>query len=519
MAKKKFERTKPHMNIGTIGHVDHGKTSLLDRIRQSNVTKGEAGGITQHIGSYLYDNGKHQVAFLDTPGHKAFTEMRARGANMTDIVVLVVAADDGVMPQTEEAISHAKAAEVPIVVALNKVDMPNADVNKALGQLAERELVSSEWGGSTEIVKTSAITGEGIDDLVEHLEYIAELQQLKARTGGPATGWVIESEMTIGRGSVARLLIKEGQLKPSDTVVSGCSYGRVRTMQDVTGKSLKSAGPATPVEITGLNEVPVAGDRFYVVESIPKAAEIATEQQRQNREANLARQNQVTLENLFSEIAAGEIKELNVIIKADVQGSVDVLCNSITELNTSEVAVRVLHAAVGGVSESDVLLAQASGAIIIGFQVIADDRSRSLADKESVEIRHYNVIYQITDDIKLALEGMLTPSIEEKSLGRAEVRQIFRISRIGVVAGCYVTEGLINRSNKTRVVRDGIVIRDNNTIDSLRRIKNDVAEVRSGLECGIKLVGFNDLKTGDLIEAYELVEHSRTLESSAEGTK
>jgi len=504
--------------VAFLGHVDHGKTSLLDRIRQANVTKGEAGGITQHIGSYLYDDGKHRVAFLDTPGHKAFTEMRARGANMTDIVVLVVAADDGVMPQTEEAINHAKAAGVPIVVALNKMDLPNADVNKVLGQLAEKGLVSSEWGGNTEIVRTSATTGDGIDDLVEHLEYVAELQQLKARMEGPATGWVIESQMTTGQGAVARLLIKDGELKPGDIVVSGCSYGRVRTMRDVTGKATKKAGPATPVVITGLNEIPVAGDRFYVVESVPEAAEAAAEQQNQNRQVTLARSNQVTLDNLFSEIAAGDLKELNVIIKADVQGSVDVLRNSITELNTAEVAIRVLHAAVGGVTESDVLLAHASNAIIIGFQVIADERSRALAEKENVEIRLYSIIYKISDDIKLALEGMLAPRIEEKFLGRAEVRQIFRISRIGVVAGCYVTEGLITRSSQIKVVRDGIVVRDKNSIDSLRRVKDDASEVRSGLECGIKLVGFNDLKTGDIVEAYELVEHSRTLESTAKGT-
>lgn len=500
--------------VAFLGHVDHGKTSLLDRIRQASVTAGEAGGITQHIGSYLYNDGKHQVTFLDTPGHKAFTEMRARGANMTDIVVLVVAADDGVMPQTSEAISHAKAAGVPVVVALNKMDLPGADENKTLGQLAEKDLVTSEWGGDIEVVKTSATTGEGVEDLVEHLEYVAELQQLKARITGKATGWIIESQMSTSQGVIARLLVKEGVLNNHDVVVAGSSYGRIRTLTDATGAQLDTAGPATPVVITGMDIIPVAGERFFVVDSISRASEIASEQKAYEREKDLAQHNQITLDNLFSEIAAGEVRELNVVLKADVQGSVDVLRQAITELNTAEVAVRILHAAVGGISESDVLLAQASNAIIIGFQVIADEHSRLLAERKSVEIRLYNVIYKITDEIKLALEGMLAPSIEEKSLGRAVVRQIFRISRIGVIAGCYVTEGVISRSAKVRLIRDGVVIRDSNAIDSLRREKDDASEVRSGLECGIKLVGFDDVKVDDEIEAYELVEVTRTLESS-----
>jgi len=489
--------------VAFLGHVDHGKTSLLDQIRRASIAGSEAGGITQHIGSYLYDDGKRRVTFLDTPGHKAFTEMRARGANMTDIVVLVVAADDGVMPQTEEAINHARAADVPIVVALNKIDVPNADVNRALGQLAEKDLVSSEWGGDTEIVQTSAITGEGIEDLVEHLDYVAELHQLKSRPDGPAMGWVIESEMSTGRGTIARLLIKDGTLNLGDIVVTGCCYGRVRTIQDATGNSLKEAGPAMPVQITGLDEVPVAGDAFYVVKNVPRAAEIAAEQQSQKRETTLARRRQVTLENLFSEIAAGDIRELNVIVKADVQGSVDVLRKAITEMNTSEVAVRILHAAVGGISENDVVLAKASNGIIIGFQVVADEYAKALAEKDNVQIRLYRVIYKITDDIKQALEGMLTPDIEEKTLGRA----------IGVVAGCYVLSGVVNRSAKARVIRDSVVIRDNNDIETIRRIKDDTNEVRSGLECGIRLAGFDDIKVGDIIEAYEHIEISRTLES------
>lgn len=499
--------------VAFLGHVDHGKTSLLDRIRKSSVTSGEAGGITQHIGSYLYNDGKRQITFLDTPGHKAFTQMRARGANITDMVVLVVAADDGVMPQTEEAINHAKAADVPIVVALNKMDLPNVDENRVLGQLSEHELVPAEWGGDTEVVRTSAASGEGIEDLLDHLEYVAELRHLTAATDGPATGWVVEAEMTTKQGVVATLLVKDGTLKPGNFVVSGSSHGRVRSITDTAGASLTEAGPSTPVEITGLDEVPIAGDRFFVPGSISQAAEIAEEQRSRRREKALLHRRQITLENLFSEIAAGELKELNVIVRADVQGSVDVLRNTIMEMNTSEVAVRILHAAVGGITESDVLLAQVSNAIIIGFQVIADEHARSLAEREGVEIRLYRVIYQISEDMKKALEGMLKPRIEEKPLGRAEVRQIFRVSRVGVIAGCIVSEGKIQRSARLRVIRDSVVIRDNNPIESLRRVKDDVNEVRSGLECGIKLERFDDLKNGDVLEAYELVEISRTLDS------
>ncbi|MCK4629404.1 MAG: translation initiation factor IF-2, partial [Sedimentisphaerales bacterium] len=499
--------------VAFLGHVDHGKTSLLDHIRKASVTSGEAGGITQHIGSYLYNNGKRQITFLDTPGHKAFTQMRARGANITDVVVLVVAADDGVMPQTEEAINHAKAAGVPIVVALNKIDLPNMDINRVLGQLSEHELVPAEWGGDTEVVRTSAASGEGIEDLLDHLEYIAELKHLTAATDGPATGWVVEAEMTIQQGAVATLLVKSGTLKTGDIIVSGSSYGRARTITDATGATLTEAGPSTPVEVTGLNEVPIAGDRFFVPGSISQAAEIAEEQRNRRREKALLHRRQITLDNLFSEIAAGELKELNVIVRADVQGSVDVLRNTIMEMNTSEVAVRILHAAVGGITEGDVLLAQASNAIVIGFQVVADEHARNLAEREGVEIRLYRVIYQISEDMKKALEGMLKPRIEEKPLGRAEVRQVFRVSRVGAIAGCLVTEGKIQRSARLRVIRDSVVIRDNSPIESLRRVKDDVSEVRSGLECGVKLDGYDDLKNGDVLEAYELIEISRTLDS------
>jgi len=497
--------------VAFLGHVDHGKTSLLDRIRQANVVQGEAGGITQHIGSYLYDDGKRRVTFLDTPGHKAFTAMRARGANMTDIVVLVVAADDGVMPQTEEAINHAKAAGVPIVVALNKIDLPSTNEHKVLGELAAKDLVSSAWGGSTEVVRTSAVTGEGIEDLVEHLDYVAELHNLRAKSDGPATGWVIEAEMTTGQGVLARLLIKQGSLKPGDIVVSGKSCGKVRTVLDAQGRRLKEAGPSTPVEITGLDEVPRAGDRFFVVDGITRAAEIAQEQKNAEREKELSQRKQITLENLFQEISAGQVRELNVIVKADVQGSVDVLTRTLMELNTAEVAVRVLHASVGGITESDILLAEASNAVVIGFHVSMEEHARTLAETSGVEVRLYKIIYQISDDIRKALEGMLSPQEQEKVSGHAEVRNLFRISRLGVIAGCYVTDGSIKRSAQARLIRDGIVIRDTIAIESLRRNKDDVTEVRNGLECGIKLAEFDDLKTGDIIETFEIVRVGRTL--------
>ncbi len=505
--------------VAFLGHVDHGKTSLLDQIRKASVASGEAGGITQHIGSYLYDDGKRRVTFLDTPGHKAFTAMRARGANMTDIVVLVVAADDGVMPQTEEAISHAQAAGVPIVVALNKMDLPGVDENKILGQLAEKDLVSAEWGGETEVVKTSAITGEGITDLIEHLDYVAELRHLKSKASGAATGWVVEAEMTTGQGVVAHLLMKQGTLQAGDVVVSGSAYGRIRTIVDALGRDVSAAGPSMPIEVTGLDEVPIAGDRFFAVEDISRASVIADEQRSRKREKTLSQRRQVTLENLFTEIAAGELRELNVILKADVQGSVDVLRDSVTELNTSEVAVRVLHAAVGGITESDVVLAEASNAIIIGFQVVADEVARHLAETKGVEIRLYRVIYNVTEDIHQALEGMLRPEIEEKQLGRVEVRETFKVSRFGTIAGCYVTEGVIRRSSKIRLIRDSIAINDNMSIQSIRRVKEDITESRAGFECGIKLANFDDVKVGDIIEAYEMVEVSRKLEPMMEGAK
>lgn len=503
-------QTRPPV-VAFLGHVDHGKTSLMDRIRGAKVVSDEAGGITQHIGSYLYDDGARKVALLDTPGHKAFTAMRARGANMTDVAVLVVAADDGVMPQTEEAIAHLKAADVSIVVALNKVDIPGVDENRVLGQLAEKNLIPTSWGGDVEVVRTSAETGEGLDDLIEYLDYVSEVRNLKANPNGKCTGWVVEAEITHGQGVVASVLIKNGTINIGDVVVSGDCFGRVRSMVDGAGNTVTSALPSTPVAISGLEGVPQAGDRFFVVDDITIAKEAAGEHRAKLREKTLARRQQVTLENLFTEIQAGEVSEVNVILKGDVQGSVEVLSGTVLEMNTDEVAVRVLHSAVGGITESDVVLAEASNAIIIGFQVVADEYARKMAENRGVEIRLYKVIYQINDDLKQALEGMLKPRIEEKIVGRVEVREVFKVTRLGTIAGCYVTEGRIARKSKVRLIRENIIVRDNAELESLKRIKDDTNEVKSGLECGVKLKGFDDIKIGDIFEVYEEVEVTRTL--------
>ena len=503
--------------VTLLGHVDHGKTSLLDRIRSSHVVAGEAGGITQHIGAHRVSVGKNrQVVFLDTPGHEAFTAMRARGANMTDIVVLVVAADDGVMPQTEEAINHAKAAGVPVVVALNKIDLPGTDVNRILGQLAEKGLSPHEWGGDTEVVQTSATTGQGVDDLLEHLSYVAELEALKADAGVPASGAVIEAELDPGRGVVVRLLVERGTLKVADVVVAGAAYGRARALMDETGRQVDEAGPSTPIEVTGLNVVPAAGEKFYVTENMSQAKALAEESERMSRQVHLSRRPQVTLENFMGRLESGQAQELCVVLRADVQGSVDVLCQSLSELSVSEIKVTILQAMVGGISEGDVLLAEASGAIIIGFNVVASERARILADSSGVEIRLYRIIYEVIDDIKAALEHRLAPRIEEKVVGHAQVRQLFRVSRLGTVAGCYVNDGLISRTNRVRLIRDDVVINEGLGLESLKRVKDDAREVRSGLECGIKLGGFDDVKVDDVIEAYEQVEVARTLSSVAE---
>ncbi|MCK4999931.1 MAG: translation initiation factor IF-2, partial [Anaerohalosphaera sp.] len=469
------------------------------------------GGITQHIGASQVEWKGRLITFLDTPGHEAFTAMRARGANMTDVVVLVVAADDGLMPQTIEAIHHAKAAGVEIIVALNKIDLAGVDINRIYGQLAEHDLTPGEWGGDYEVVKTSAITGEGIDDLLEHLDYIAELKEFKADNSIPAMGWVIEARMTPTQGAVATVLIKEGQLNKGDTILASTGYGRVRTLKDSRGRSIKKATSSMAVEISGLNEVPQAGDKLFCVKDINIAKEAAEENKSMSRERSLAQRSQITLENLFSQIEAGNVKELNLILKADVQGSVDVLMKYLTDISTEKVKVNILHAAVGGVNEGDVVLAEASGAIIIGFSVAVDDRVKSIAEASGVDIRLYNIIYRITEDLKDAMLGMLEPEFEENQLGKLVVRNTFRHSRVGTIAGCYVTNGVIAKNGKVRLIRDGIVIRDNCSIDSLKHFKDDVREVKSGLECGVKIAGFDDIKVDDTLEAYEVVEMARKL--------
>ncbi len=511
LARRTPGQLQPRAPIVTfLGHVDHGKTSLLDRIRHARVAEGEEGGITQHVGAYRYDVGDRHVVFLDTPGHEAFTAMRARGANMTDVVVLVVAADDGVMPQTIEAINHAKAAKVPIIVALNKIDLPNANVQRALGQLAEHGLQPRGWGGQTEVVQTSAVTGEGMDDLVETLSLEAELLELRADPSVPASGYVIEAERDSSRGVAVALLVREGVLRVGDAVLCGGAYGRVRTIVDDLGRSLQEAGPATPVEVTGLDEVPDAGDRFYVMADLGQARQVANERRQKARTDALAVAPQASLESMLGRIQAGETSELRLIVKADVQGSLEALLGSLERLGTDEVKLQVLHSGVGGISEGDVLLAEASEAVILGFRVVPDARARVLAEQKVVEVRTYRVIYQLIEDLEQAVQGMVAPEMVEEVVGRAEVREVFRISRIGSVAGCYVTEGMISRSIRVRLIRDNVVVEDERELDSLRRFKDDVREVRAGLECGMKIAGFDDVKVGDVIEAYRTVEVTAT---------
>jgi translation initiation factor IF-2 len=496
-----------------LGHVDHGKTSLLDCIRKTRVTAGEAGGITQHISSYRYDNDEKNVhvVFLDTPGHEAFTAMRARGANMTDVVVLVVAADDGLMPQTIEAINHAKAAKVPIVVALNKIDVPNANIQRALGQLAEHDLTPREWGGNTEVIRTSAITGEGIDALVETLSLEAELLELKAEKDGPAAGYVIEAEIDPGFGVLTRILILDGTLKLGDILVAGKGVGRVRTLRDDLGKTIKEAGPATPVEVAGLSELPEAGDRFFVVPTLDEARNVAEQRQEYNRTKELAAVPTHSLEALMGQIEAGETKELSLILKADVQGTIEAITGSLKKLGNNEARVRILHTGVGGITTGDVTLAEASKAIIIGFNVVAAAGSRQLAEAKSVDIRLYRIIYDIIEDVRRVLEEGLAPEIREEVLGRAEIRQVFKVSRVGAIAGCYVTDGIARRNAKVRIIRDNVVLEDGRTLESLKRFKDDAREVRSGMECGLKIAGYDDLKEGDQLEFYQKIEVARTL--------
>ncbi|MCH8968004.1 MAG: translation initiation factor IF-2 [Planctomycetes bacterium] len=495
-----------------LGHVDHGKTSLLDAIRHSRVAAGEAGGITQHLGSYHLEKDGKAVTFLDTPGHEAFTAMRARGAQLTDVVVLVVAADDGVMPQTVEAINHARAADVPIVVALNKIDVPGVDLNKIYGQLAEHDLAPTEWGGSTDVIKTSATEGTGIDELVEHLATLSELLELKADPTLRACGRVIEARLKPSVGPTARVLIQDGTLRKGDFIVCGPAFGKVRSLSDDQGRVLEEAGPSIPVEIAGLSVVPSAGDELFAVESLKRAEHIAEEAKAQRRRDSLSKIDKPkTLEDLLGRSGAGAVSELHVIVRADTQGSVDVLAKTLSEFPSDEVKLNLLHMGVGGVIESDVLLAEASGAIIIGFHVVPEHSVRRLADQKGVEIRTYRVIYHLIDDIKKALEGLLTPEEKIEQRGTAEVREIFNVSKIGTIAGCFVRDGSVMRTHKVRIIRDSVVVRDGANIHSLRRFKDDAKEVKTGFECGIKIDGFDDIKPGDIIESYEIVKIARTL--------
>ncbi|MGA0032994.1 MAG: translation initiation factor IF-2 [Burkholderiales bacterium] len=504
-------KAEPRAPVVTVmGHVDHGKTSLLDYIRRSRVASGEAGGITQHIGAYHVETPRGMITFLDTPGHEAFTAMRARGAKVTDLVILVVAADDGVMPQTEEAIHHAKAGQVPIIVALNKIDKPEANPERVKQDLASREVVPEEWGGDTMFVEVSAKTGQGIDSLLERVLLQAEVLELKTPRDAPAKGIVVESRLDKGRGPVATVLVQSGTLKRGDIVLAGAVFGRVRALLDEAGKTIESAGPSIPVEVLGLSDVPAAGAEVMVLGDERKAREIALFRQGKYRDVKLAKQQAAKLENIFEQMGEGEVKTLSLIIKADVQGSFEGLAHALGKLSTDEVKVNIVHSAVGGITESDVNLALASKAVIIGFNTRADGMARKLAESNGVDIRYYNVIYDAVDEIKAALTGMLSPERKENAVGLVEIRQVFRISKIGAVAGCYVLEGLVRRGSKVRLLRDNVVIHEGE-LDSLKRFKDDVREVKAGFECGLSLKGFNDIKEGDQLEVFEVVEVARTL--------
>ena len=501
--------TRPPV-VTVMGHVDHGKTSLLDYIRRAKVAAGEAGGVTQHIGDYHVETPRGVVTFLDTPGHEAFTAMRARGAKVTDLVILVVAADDGVMPQTIEAINHAKAGEVPLVVAINKIDKPDANPEKVKQELLSHGVVPEEYGGDAPFVPVSAKTGQGIDDLLERVLLQAEILELKAPLDAPAKGVVIEARLDRGRGPVASLLVQSGTLKRGDIVLAGAAFGRVRAMLDENGKPVQSAGPSIPVEVQGLSEVPLAGEEGVVMADERKAREIALFRQGKYRDVKLAKQQAAKLENVFEQMGEGEKKTLAIVLKADVQGSQEALAHALTRLSTDEVKVNVVHAAVGGITESDVNLAMASNAVIIGFNTRADATARKLIESAGVEVRYYNIIYEAVEEIKAALSGMLAPERKEQAIGLVDVRQVFRISKVGAVAGCYVLEGNVKRGAQVRVLRDNVVIHTGD-IDSLKRFKEDVREVKAGFECGISLKNFNDLKEGDQLEVFEVMEVARTL--------
>jgi translation initiation factor IF-2 len=500
--------------VTMMGHVDHGKTSLLDAIRQTEVAAGEAGGITQHIGAYTVDVGGRQVTFLDTPGHEAFTAMRARGAKVTDLVVLVVAADDGVMPQTIEAINHARAAEVPILVAVNKIDKPDANADRVKQDLGNHGLAPEEWGGDTIVIPVSAKTKEGIPHLLDMLLLQADVLELKANPGRLAKGTIIEARLDRGRGPVATVLVQEGTLRPGDAFVCGTQYGRVRAMVDDRGRRIDAAGPSTPVEILGLGGVPEAGDTFVAVQDDQKARQVAEHRRTKQREAEMAKTSKVSLDDLYQQIQTGSVKELKVVLKADVQGSVEATSDALRRLSTDDVRLNVLHGSVGGITESDVLLASASNAIIIGFNVRPEPKAAALAGREGVDIRLYTIIYEALNDVRDALEGLLEPTLQEKILGRAEVRQTFNVSGIGQVAGCFVSDGKIVRGARARLLRDHVVVHDGR-IGSLKRFKEDAREVASGYECGTSFDGYQDVKVGDVIEAYEVEQVARRLPPSA----
>ncbi len=497
--------------VTVMGHVDHGKTSLLDYIRRAKVASGEAGGITQHIGAYHVETPRGMVSFLDTPGHEAFTAMRARGAQATDIVILVVAADDGVMPQTKEAIKHAKAAGVPIVVAINKIDKPGINMDRVKGELVTEEVIPEEFGGDVPFVGVSAHTGAGIDDLLEQVLLQAEVLELRAPVDALAKGLVIEARLDKGRGPVATVLVQSGTLKAGDVVLAGSTYGRVRAMLDENGKAIKTAGPSIPVEIQGLTEVPQAGDEFMVMTDERRAREISTYRAGKFRNTKLAKQQASKLENMFSDINAGEVKMLPIIIKADVQGSQEALAQSLLKLSTDEVKVQLVYSAVGGISESDVNLAIASKAVLIGFNTRADAQARKLAENNGIEIRYYNIIYDAVDELRAAMSGMLTPDKKEEVIGMAEIRQVFKVSKIGSIAGCMVTAGVVRRNARLRLLRENTVI-FTGELDSLKRFKDDAREVKEGFECGLNVKNYNDIQVGDMLEFFEIREVARTLE-------
>ena len=505
-SEEDLEKRPPVVTI--MGHVDHGKTTLLDAIRNSRVVTGEAGGITQHIGAYQVNHNGNVITFLDTPGHAAFTSMRARGAQVTDICVLVVAADDGVMPQTKEAIDHAKAAGVPIIVAVNKMDKPTANPDRVMQELTNFNLLAEEWGGDTIFVRLSALQGEGIDELLEMINLVSEMAELKANPKRLATGTVIEAKLDKGRGPVATLLVEIGTLRIGDSIVVGNTHGRVRAMVDDLNKRIEAAGPSTPVEITGLNDVPQAGDRFMVFPSEKEARQIAEQRTANARELGNKAGKAVSLDDLFSQIQEGELKELNLIIKGDVQGSVEALSGSLQKIDVEGAKINIIRASVGTITETDVTLASASGAIIIGFNVRPSAATRQQAAAEGVDIRLHSIIYKVIDEIEAAMKGLLDPVFEEKVTGQLEVRQTFKVSKVGTIAGCYVTDGSVSRNASVRVIRDGIVVFEGE-LGSLKRFKDEVKEVNYGYECGITIDRFNDIKEGDIIEAYVMEEVKR----------